>query len=41
MKKFYIYNTEGLLITIIDSIEKAFEFLKNEGSYIIVGRRDN
>ena len=35
MKKFYIYNTEGLLVEIIDSVDKAFEFLDNEGSYII------
>ena len=33
MKKFYIYNTEGLLVEIIDSVDKAFEFLDNEGSY--------
>jgi len=35
MKKFYIYNTEGQLVEIIDSVDKAFEFLSNEGSYII------
>ena len=33
MKKFYIYNTEGQLVEIIDSVDKAFEFLSNEGSY--------
>ena len=35
VKKFYIYNTEGKLVEIIDSVDKAFEFLDNEGSYII------
>ena len=33
MKKFYIYNTEGQLVEIIDSVDKAFEFLDNEASY--------
>ena len=33
MKKFYIYNTQGELVEIIDSVEKAFEFLDNEGGY--------
>jgi len=33
MDKFYIYNTEGQLVEIIDSVDKAFEFLDNEGSY--------
>ena len=35
MKKFYIHNTEGQLVEIVDSVDKAFEFLDNEGSYII------
>ena len=33
IKNFYIYNTEGQLVEIIDSVDKAFEFLDNEGSY--------
>ena len=42
MKKFYIYNTQGELVEIIDSVEKAFEFLDNEGSYVIEEeRREN
>ena len=42
IKKFYIYNTEGQLVEIIDSVDKAFEFLDNEGSYVIEEeRREN
>ena len=42
MKKFYIYNTEGLLVEIIDSVDKAFEFLDNEGSYKVEeNKREN
>ena len=33
MDKFYIYNSDGELVEIIDSVDKAFEFLDNEGSY--------
>ena len=33
--KFYIYDNSDELIETIDSVEKAFEFLSNEGSYII------
>ena len=33
MKKFYIYNTQDEFIEIIDSVDKAFEFLDHEGSY--------
>ena len=35
MEKFYIYNTEGQLVDVIDSVQKAFEFMENEGSYIV------
>ena len=42
IKNFYIYNTEGQLVDIIDSVDKAFEFLDNEGSYVIEEeRREN
>ena len=42
IKNFYIYNTEGQLVEIIDSVDKAFEFLDNEGSYVIEEeRREN
>ena len=42
MKKFYIYNTEGQLVEVINSVDKAFEFLDNEGSYVIEEeRREN
>ena len=40
MKKFYIYNTEGQLVEVINSVDKAFEFLDNEGSYIIKEKKD-
>ena len=40
MKKFYIYNTEGQLVEIIDSVDKAFEFLENEGSYVVKEKKD-
>ena len=33
MDKFYIYNSDGQLVEVIDSVDKAFEFLSNEGSY--------
>ena len=40
MTKFYIYNTDGQLVEIIDSVDKAFEFLNNEGSYIVKEKKD-
>tara|TARA_Y100001951_G_C11190775_1_gene211387 strand:+ start:180 stop:338 length:159 start_codon:yes stop_codon:yes gene_type:complete len=38
--KFYICNTEGQLVEIIDSVDKAFEFLENEGSYVVKEKKD-
>ena len=38
--KFYIYNTEGDIVEVIDSVDKAFEFLENEGRYVVKEKKD-